>query len=318
MRVAVGGIDRGAAARRLAACARPGRARRRAPARSRRRARSRSCRAAALRHPRDRPGVGPGPRLDVLAGRERLREGALEQDLRQQRLGVDPDALADQHARRRSAARTPSGIVMPMRRQRVVAEVSMKVAGIVARIGQLAGRSWRARTSGGVRPRARRRGQDRGECPLPYLPGGGARSCHCHVSHPPDAAGGAEDDEDQAGAAEQQPEPQPQLRIGRGLRQDHAVLRRRRRPTDFGAATACGWRRYCHRRIGVELRLPHRAVRRRGVPPAPAGERSPPNTLSKSQPAGRLSGMSARVRRAPSGRLGVWSTATRLVSRVTR
>ena len=39
---------------------------------------------------RDRPGVGPGPGLRGAAGRERLRKGALEQDLRENRLGLDP------------------------------------------------------------------------------------------------------------------------------------------------------------------------------------------------------------------------------------
>src|SRR4029079_7965714 len=48
-------------------------------------------------HPRDRPGIGPGPRLHGLAGGERLRESAFEQDLRQHRLGVDPESLPDQH-----------------------------------------------------------------------------------------------------------------------------------------------------------------------------------------------------------------------------
>jgi len=42
-----------------------------------------------------------------------------------------------------------------------------------------------------------------------------------------------------------------------------------------------------------------------------------PKTFSKSHPAGRLSGSSATLRCAPSGRLGVLSMAIRLVSRVT-
>src|SRR5262252_2630823 len=45
---------------------------------------------------RDRPGVGPGPRLDVAATGDARREGALQQDLREQRLGMDPDSLAEQ------------------------------------------------------------------------------------------------------------------------------------------------------------------------------------------------------------------------------
>src|SRR5262245_17911762 len=50
------------------------------------------------RYARDRPRVGPGPGLDVLPARQRLRERTLEQDLRQQRLGVDVDGLADERA----------------------------------------------------------------------------------------------------------------------------------------------------------------------------------------------------------------------------
>jgi hypothetical protein len=46
--------------------------------------------------PRHRPGVRPGPRLDDPAGRDRLVERALEQHLRDQRLGVDVGALPDQ------------------------------------------------------------------------------------------------------------------------------------------------------------------------------------------------------------------------------
>jgi hypothetical protein len=50
----------------------------------------------------------------------------------------------------------------------------------------------------------------------------------------------------------------------------------------------------------------------------PVGVAGPPlNKVSKSQPCGRLSGSSSSVRRAPRGRAGVRSTATRLVSRLT-
>src|SRR5256885_138559 len=46
---------------------------------------------------RHRPGVGPRPWLDLVAGCERLGEGAVQQHLRKQRLGVDVGALAEQH-----------------------------------------------------------------------------------------------------------------------------------------------------------------------------------------------------------------------------
>ncbi len=59
-------------------------------------------------HTRDRPGVGPGPGLHGRAGRQRLRERALEQDLRQHRLGVDPDVPARSAPRRRSASANAS------------------------------------------------------------------------------------------------------------------------------------------------------------------------------------------------------------------
>jgi hypothetical protein len=38
----------------------------------------------------DRPSVGPGPGLHGLTGRKGLRKGTLEQDLRENRLGLDP------------------------------------------------------------------------------------------------------------------------------------------------------------------------------------------------------------------------------------
>jgi len=47
--------------------------------------------------PRLRPRIGPGLWLDRLAGRQGLRKRALEQDLREHGLGVDPQSLAAQH-----------------------------------------------------------------------------------------------------------------------------------------------------------------------------------------------------------------------------
>ena len=46
--------------------------------------------------PRHRPGVGPRPRLGVAPGRDGLGERAIQQHLRQQRLGVDVGALPEQ------------------------------------------------------------------------------------------------------------------------------------------------------------------------------------------------------------------------------
>ena len=45
---------------------------------------------------RDRPGVGPRPRLCLAPGGDGLVKGALQQHLREQRLGVDVGALAEQ------------------------------------------------------------------------------------------------------------------------------------------------------------------------------------------------------------------------------
>ncbi len=110
MRVAVGGIDRGARARRPPACARPGRARTPAPGRSTPAStiallpsRGTSTRATGQVSAQDQG-------LTAVPVAERLREGALEQDLRQHRLGVDPDALPDQHEAARAQARRPAAI----------------------------------------------------------------------------------------------------------------------------------------------------------------------------------------------------------------
>ena len=46
--------------------------------------------------PRNRPGIGPRPWLRVAAGGDGLAEGALQQRLRNQRLGVGVGALAEQ------------------------------------------------------------------------------------------------------------------------------------------------------------------------------------------------------------------------------
>ena len=129
-------------------------------------------------------------------------------------------------------------------------------------------------------------------------------------------AGGGAGSRSGAGSAQQSARP------------NHSAARRRLRSSAASRRCAGSPRRRTCARPAAGCAPPPRRRRRRarpaGVPSARrsagagAGARSPPNTLSKSQPAGRLSGTSARVRRAPSGRLGVLSTATRLVSRVTR
>ena len=43
-----------------------------------------------------RPGIGPRPRLDRAAARDGFGKGAFQQHLREHRLGVDIDALAEQ------------------------------------------------------------------------------------------------------------------------------------------------------------------------------------------------------------------------------
>ena len=47
---------------------------------------------------RHRPGVGPGPRLDVMAGRQGRGECAFEQNLRDHALDVYPDRLPDERS----------------------------------------------------------------------------------------------------------------------------------------------------------------------------------------------------------------------------
>ncbi|GJD71293.1 hypothetical protein MMMDOFMJ_4248 [Methylobacterium gnaphalii] len=51
---------------------------------------------AAERETRDRHGIGPGPGLLGVAARQGLGKGALQEHLRQDRLGGDPGALSRQ------------------------------------------------------------------------------------------------------------------------------------------------------------------------------------------------------------------------------
>ena len=225
---------------------------------------------------RDRPGVGPGPRLDVAAGRDGLGEGAFEQDLREQRLGVDLGALAEQHeagegeaGRATDEARHARGL----RRKRL-----------------------RARPRG-TEPAARAGGRWSGDHPSGHPASGVTK---------PLTPVGTRAGSDRAPAASRRRSSSARRR-SRSSAGD-AVCRT---PAcgDAGAALAP-----CASCTGGVAR------RHAGAPLAralPARLGRSPNTLSKSQPAGRLSGRSASLSVAPSGRLGVLSTATRLVSRVT-
>ncbi len=107
-----------------------------------------------------------------------------------------------------------------------------------------------------------------------------------------------------------------------------AIIRSSASVAVFGSVTVCAAGDDQHRPLqpsppasphppspAAPVRRPHP----RAAPPASGccSRVRSPNTFSKSQPAGRFSGRSVTFSGSPSGRLGVLSTATRLVSRVT-
>ena len=137
-----------------------------------------------------------------------------------------------------------------------------------------------------------------------------ARALKEEVGRPPPSSGVSgqasppvEREQDQAERQQDRAGDHLQFGVGRGLRQ--------RDPSGSDATTGSG--RFAARELD-------RAVAGVGAPLACGGAGScgrSPNTFAKSQPAGRLSGRSVSLSGSPSGRLGVLSTATRLVSRVT-
>ena len=163
-----------------------------------------------------------------------------------------------------------------------------------------------------------------GTRPSRNLPGGtwgGTRRVVGHmVSHGSRvaAAASARSRTGRGSQAQEEPEHHAQLRVSRRLGQRHvAALRRRVGLRPSGAARSASVhstgspRRRPRSAAFVRRRRRHSARRSSGTGERSVGAcaRPVPNTLSKSQPAGRLSGTSARVSSAPSGRV------TRLVDR---
>ena len=193
---------------------------------------------------RHRPGIGPGPRLDVLAGRERSGEGALEQDLREQRLGVDPHRLADENGagdHQRGSDRTHDPDPPQPHDRRLAGKGSG--AGAAPQRHCKSAEGWRARSRmaacapGG----AGETGDGFPPCcsASARVPAGsgvrgttGENERHGAKSAPRMPAA-PDQHEGQASAAQGKADPQPQLRVGRGLGQ---VAPPRGADTNFGAA----------------------------------------------------------------------------------